>query len=61
MSAPMMPEAPDCGVPCGLCESLAHLYAKSREEASKYKSAFEFELNQIQKLQEEIERLQKKS
>jgi len=29
---PMLPEQPDCGAPCALCESLAHLLAQAREE-----------------------------
>lgn len=39
-SLPMLPEQPDCGAPCALCESYAHMLAKAREEI---KEVFEYE------------------
>jgi len=49
----MLTEQPECGAPCALCESLAHLCAKAREEVAKYRAAFKFELEHLQKLQAE--------
>lgn len=31
----MLPTPPDCGAPCAMCESYAHLLAKAREEIAR--------------------------
>ena len=38
---PMLPEQPDCGAPCALCESLAHLLAQAREENAALRAKLE--------------------
>lgn len=35
MTTPMLPTPPDCGSPCAMCESYAHLLAKARDEVAR--------------------------
>lgn len=39
MNTPMLPTPPDCGSPCAMCESYAHLLAKAREEIARLRDS----------------------
>jgi hypothetical protein len=60
---PMLPEPPECGTPCGLCESLAHDNARLREELDaekqKYAGCYFAWRESEAKLRAEVERLTK--
>lgn len=54
MTTPMLPAQPDCGAPCAMCESYAHLLAKAREELESVRKG---SATVCRELREEIARL----
>jgi hypothetical protein len=60
-AGPMLPEQPECGSPCAMCEAMAHLNSKLRAELAEAVSQRHFFCDENKRHVSEVARLAKLS